>query len=263
MSRQYELKARLKAGQPVFGTFVKSECANIAEMLGWSGFDFAILDCEHSTYGFKAAEDMIRACQLSDVAAIVRTDGPRPGLVHHALESGAIGVQVPSIVTVDDAAQCAAEAVFFPGGTRSPNAATRSGRFTCWNEEKPYMAAMAESSLCVVQVECMEMARRVEELCAIPQIDVLFIGPGDLSMSMGKPGKLTDPEVEAVIEDIIHRGLAGGKIMGMLCGNPAAVKKYIDLGVRYIAYSSDSSMIANAFKKVNAEVFTPYRTETP
>ncbi len=259
MPGQYDLKARLKAGQPVFGTFVKSDSPNIAEMLGYSGFDFAIIDCEHSTYSFREAEDMVRACQLADMASIVRIDGPRPGLVHHALESGATGVQVPSIVTVDDAAQCAAEAVFFPGGTRSPNPATRSGRFTCWKGDKPYMAAMAESSLCVVQVECMDMARRVEELCAIPQIDVLFVGPGDLSMSMGKPGKLTDPEVEAVISDIIRRGLAGGKIMGMLCGNPDAVKKYIDLGVRYIAYSSDSGMIAKAFKQVNTDVFDLYR----
>lgn len=259
MPSQYELKARLQAGRPVFGTFVKSDCPNIAEMLGYAGFDFAIIDCEHSTYSFREAEDMIRACQLADMASIVRIDGPRPGLVHHALESGATGVQVPSIVTVDDAARCAGEAVFFPGGTRSPNPATRSGRFTCWNGEKPYMATMKDSSLCVVQVECMEMARRVEELCAIPQIDVLFVGPGDLSMSMGKPGKLTDPEVEAVIADIIRRGLAGGKIMGMLCGNPDAVKKYIDLGVRYIAYSSDSGMIAKAFKQVSADVFAPYR----
>lgn len=259
MSRQYELKARLQAGQPVFGTFVKSSCPNIAEMLGYAGFDFAILDCEHSAYSLQDAENMIRACQLADMASIVRIDGPRPGLVHHALESGATGVQVPSIASVDDAAQCAREAVFFPGGTRSPNPATRSGRFTCWAGEKPYLAAMADSSLCVVQVECMEMARRVEELCAIPQIDVLFIGPGDLSMSMGKPGRLTDPEVVAVIEDIIRRGLAGGKIMGMLCGSPEAVKKYYDLGVRYLAYSSDSGMIAGAFKRINADVFAPYR----
>ena len=258
MPRQYELKAKLQAGTPVFGTFVKSNCPNIAEMMGYAGFDFAIIDCEHGAFSFREAEDMIRACQLADMASVVRIDGPHAGLVHHALESGATGVQVPSIATVDDAACCAEEAVFFPGGTRSPNAATRSGRFTCWTGEKPYMATMAESSLCVVQVESVEMAKRVEELCAIPQIDVLFVGPGDLSMSMGKPGKLTDPEVEAVIEDIIRRGLAGGKIMGMLCGNPAAVKKYIDMGVRYIAYSSDTAMIAKAFKQA-VEVFDAYR----
>ena len=76
---------------------------------------------------------------------------------------------------------------------------------------------------------------------------------------MGKPGKLNDPEVVAVIEDVIRRGLAGGKAMGMLCGNPDAVKKYIDLGCTYIAYSSDSGMIANAFKAINRDVFSPYR----
>ena len=162
-------------------------------------------------------------------------------------------------VSVENAAACAREAVFFPGGTRSPNAALRAGHYGCWSGEKSYLESKRESSLCVVQVESMAMANAVEELCRIPQIDVLFIGPGDLSMSMGKPGRLNDPEVVAVIEDIIRRGLAGGKAMGMLCGNPDAVKKYVELGVTYIAYSSDSGMIANAFRQVSQTVFDAYR----
>ena len=124
---------------------------------------------------------------------------------------------------------------------------------------KSYLETKKESSLCVVQVESMAMAAAVEELCRIPQIDVLFVGPGDLSMSMGKPGKLNDPEVAAVIEDVIRRGLAGGKAMGMLCGNADAVKKYVDLGCTYLAYASDSGMIANAFRQVSRDVFAPYR----
>ena len=76
---------------------------------------------------------------------------------------------------------------------------------------------------------------------------------------MGKPGKLTDPEVEAKIADIVKRGLAGGKIMGMLCGSPQAMKKYYDLGVRYLAYSNDRGILAKACRQINEEIFAPLR----
>ena len=259
MNRSETLKARIRSGKPVFGTFVKNNCPNLVEMLGWAGFDFAILDCEHSSYSYGELENMIRACQLAGLASIPRIACPEPWQVHHGLESGATGVQIPSIRSVENAAECAQEAVFFPGGTRSPNPALRAGQYGCWTGEKSYLETKKESSLCVVQVESMAMAAAVEELCRIPQIDVLFVGPGDLSMSMGKPGKLNDPEVAAVIEDVMRRGLAGGKAMGMLCGNADAVKKYVDLGCTYLAYASDSGMIANAFRQVSRDVFAPYR----
>ena len=259
MNRSETLKARIRSGKPVFGTFVKNNCPNLVEMLGWAGFDFAILDCEHSSYSYGELENMIRACQLAGLASIPRIACPEPWQVHHGLESGATGVQIPSIRSVENAAECAQEAVFFPGGTRSPNPALRAGQYGCWTGEKSYLETKKESSLCVVQVESMAMAAAVEELCRIPQIDVLFVGPGDLSMSMGKPGKLNDPEVAAVIEDVIRRGLAGGKAMGMLCGNADAVKKYVDLGCTYLAYASDSGMIASAFRQVSRDVFAPYR----
>lgn len=258
MNNVFDIKTRLKAGEACFGTFYKGSDPNTAEILGYAGFDFAIVDCEHSTFSYQMAEDTIRACQLAQIAPIVRVNGPKPGDVHHYLESGATGVQIPSITSVQDAADCVDEAAFYPAGHRSPNQATRSGHFTCWKGEKTYLETMKESTLRVVQVECVEMADAVEELCALTEIDVLFIGPGDLSMSMGKPGKLTDPEVEAKIADIIKRGLAGGKVMGMLCGNADAIKKYYDMGVRYLVHSNDRALLANAAKKAN-EMFAPYR----
>lgn len=199
------------------------------------------------------------ACQLAGLASIPRIACPEPWQVHHGLESGATGVQIPSIRSVENAAECAQEAVFFPGRHAQPQSALRAGQYGCWTGEKSYLETKKESSLCVVQVESMAMAAAVEELCRIPQIDVLFVGPGDLSMSMGKPGKLNDPEVAAVIEDVIRRGLAGARPWECSAANADAVKKYVDLGCTYLAYASDSGMIANAFRQVSRDVFAPYR----
>lgn len=258
MARSNNLRERIYNGQPIFGTFFKSNCPNVAEILGYTGFDFAIIDCEHSTYSYQNVEDIIRACQLAELGSIIRIASPDAWHVHHGLESGATGIQVPSITSVQQAAECAEETVFGPDGSRSPNGAVRAARFGCWKGEPGYVEYTRQNSLCVVQVECVEMAEKIDELCAIPQIDVLFVGPGDLSKSMGKPGKLNDPEVVAYIENIIKKGIAGGKIMGMLVGNADAIKKYYDMGVRYFAYSNDYAMMANAFKQANA-LFEPYR----
>ena len=160
---------------------------------------------------------------------------------------------------MQDAADAAVETSFYPEGTRSPNPSLRAAHFGFWNGEKNFLDTAKESSLCVMHVEDIAMVPHVEELCEIPQIDVLFVGPGDLSMSMGKPGKLNDPEVAAVIEDIISRGIKGGKMMGMLCNTPEAVKKYVEMGVTYILYSSDVGIIGKALRSLNTNVFDLYR----
>jgi 4-hydroxy-2-oxoheptanedioate aldolase len=217
------IRQKLLSGQPVFGTFVKSYLPGIAEMLGYAGFDFAIIDQEHAAYSYGAVEQMIRACEVARMASIVRMPSPDHWHIHHALESGATGVQIPSIKTIEETANAAQETAFWPEGTRSPNPSIRAGHYGLWSAEDSYIDRTKKNSICVVQVESTYMAEHVSELCRIPQIDVLFVGPGDLSMSMGKPGKLDDPEVVAVINDIIEKGLAGGMVMGMLCGNPSAV----------------------------------------
>jgi 4-hydroxy-2-oxoheptanedioate aldolase len=99
------------------------------------------------------------------------------------------------------------------------------------------------------------MADNVEELLKIPQLDVVFIGPGDLSQSLGKPGQMNAPEVVKVIEEVIEKVLAKGKAAGIYCGTPEAIKQYVDLGVTYIAYGSDVTAMAKALKdlKISAD----------
>ncbi|MPN48695.1 5-keto-4-deoxy-D-glucarate aldolase [bioreactor metagenome] len=94
------------------------------------------------------------------------------------------------------------------------------------------------------------MAARVEELCEIPQIDVLFVGPGDLSQSLGKPGKLEDPEVVALVEHVFKIALAKGKKVGIYCGGPAAVERYVGMGATYIAYGSDVNAFSGAVNSI-------------
>ena len=122
--------------------------------------------------------------------------------------------------------------------------------YTAWNKEESYIEHSNKNSLVVVHVENKEMAERVDELLQIPQIDVIFVGPADLSQSMGKPGQVNDPEVAAVIEGVFKKVLKEDKAVGIYCSTPEAIKKYVGLGATYIAFGSDVTAMVGALKNL-------------
>jgi len=252
MSERESMKSRMKRGKPVFGTFFKTNSPSLAEMLCYSGFDFLILDCEHSNFSYSDVENLIRACEVAGKESVVRMPSCDPEHAHHYLEFGATGIEVPQIERVEDAVEAARQAVFFPGGDRVPVKFLRAAKYGFWAGEKGFKETAEASSLVVVHVESADMAKKVEQLCAVPQIDVLFVGPGDLSFSMGKPGQLNDPEVAGTIESIIKRTIAGGKAAGMYCATIADIEKYVAMGATYIAYASETVLLSNALKDIQA-----------
>lgn len=246
MNMSKSLRARVLAGERVIGTFFKLNCMDIAEIIGNAGFDFIIIDTEHGNFSAVDVANIIRAAECSDLSSVVRVRSAAEEDVLHALDSGADGVQIPSVTSVEQARISSASAKYFPEGTRGLSLTQRSARFGAWKNKQPYTEYSNENSLVVVHLENAEMATHVEELCAIPQIDVIFIGPGDLSQSLGVPGKLDDPRVCEVIESSIKKILAGGKVAGIFCGNLKDVKKYAEMGVNYILYSADTTLFYRA-----------------
>jgi 4-hydroxy-2-oxoheptanedioate aldolase len=242
MNKSSSLRTRILAGERVFGTFFKLNCMDAAEIIGNAGFDFIIIDTEHGNYSPVDVTNIIRAADSVNMSSIVRVRSAADEDVLHALDSGADGVQIPSITSVEQAKTACASAKYFPEGTRGLSTTQRSARFGAWNLEQPYTEYANERSLVVVHVENVEMASRIDELCDIPQIDVIFIGPGDLSQSLGVPGKLDDPRLLELIETLIEKTLKKGKAVGIFCGNTAAVQKYAGMGVNYILYSADTTL---------------------
>lgn len=242
------LKKRIARGETVYGTFFKLNDANLVEMLGHNGFDFIIIDTEHSNYGQTDVENLVRAADYADISAVVRVMSRAEEHILHAMDSGACGVQIPGLESVEEAVGAAQAAKYHPLGTRGLSAATRAARYGNWNEQIPYIQFANENGLVVVHIENLEMAEHVEELCDVDIVDVLFVGPADLSQSMGKPGKSSDPQVQAKIAEIFSRVIAKGKAVGIFAGTPEAVEKYKNMGARYIVYASEAVMINRAFK---------------
>lgn len=252
------VKDRLKNHETVFGTFYKLNSPIATEMLGWAGFDFIVVDCEHSPIGYESTENIIRTAENVGLSTIVRVPSAAEEHIFHALDSGAVGVQIPNLTSVEQFRESVSACKYFPAGTRGLSRGTRNAMFGLWNEaEKPYVQAANDKSLVVVHIENKEMAERVEEICRIPEIDVVFVGPADMSQSLGIPGKSKDPRVVEIALHVIETAERYGKAGGIAAGKDN-MDMYIQHGARYIMYSSDAALFAGALKNA-VSLFNPYR----
>lgn len=252
-----DLKEKLASGEVVFGVFFKTNSPNLAEMFGYAGYDFIIIDNEHSNFSFTEIENIIRAADGVGMHSIVRVPSPLDEHLAHSLDSGASGVQIPSLTDVEQARKAVPLTKYYPLGRRGMNANQRACKFGFMNSNE-YFKAANEQTLVVVHVENKEMVEQVEELCQIPGIDVLFAGPGDLSQAVGKPLQVNDPEVVAMIEKIFETAAKYNKVSGVWVGNAADAEKYIKMGAQFIGFSSDTAIIYNAIKD-NAKLFAELR----
>ena len=248
MNRSNPIRKRIKDGEVLIGTMFKINSPALAELVGNCGFDFIVIDTEHSNFSPVDTENIIRAADAAGMASIVRTRDGTPEEILHALDSGADGVQVPSLTTIEAAKRACESAKYFPEGNRGLSTTQRSAKYACWDLPESYFDHANQNTLVVAHVENLEMAEKLDELLAIPQLDTIFVGPGDLSQALGKPGQADDPEVVALIEKIFKKVLASDKSLGIFCGGAAHVKKYIEWGATYIAFGTDTTQIAAALK---------------
>lgn len=261
MNRQTTIRQRLKDGETVFGMFYKLNSPLVTEIMGWAGLDFIVIDCEHSAIGYESVENVVRDSENVGMAAIVRVPSAQEEHIFHALDAGAAGVQIPNLTTVEQFRESVRMTKYYPDGCRGLSRQTRGCRFGFWDEKaKPYVEAANENSLVVVHIENKEMAAAAEEICQIPQIDVVFVGPADMSQSLGIPGKSTDPRVVEVAAQVLKTAEKYGKAGGINVTNKADMERYIDLGARYILYSSDTGLLVKGMKELAAQ-FAPYSTK--
>lgn len=252
-----EVKKKLERGEVVFGSFFKFNSPNLVELFGFAGFDFLIIDCEHSTFGHADVENMIRACERAGMSSIIRTQDASEASILHALDSGASGVQVPSLRHPDQVREVVHKSKYHPIGGRGWAPGCRAAGYAFFNADE-YVEHANRETVVSVHVENKEMVDEIEALCAIDHLDVLFIGTGDLSQSLGHPGKASHPDVQAAVDKVIEAGVRHGKHLGAVVGNPDQLKSYVERGVKYIAWQSDLTMYKNALKAAAAN-FSAYR----
>lgn len=231
--RKNTLKQKLREGKAVFGSMITFPSAPIVEMLGYLGFDWVLIDNEHGSITVDAAEPMICAAELTGVAPIVRPIANRMDSITPFLDRGAWGVQVPHVNTRAEAEAAVAACRYPPVGQRGLFSGGRPAFYGMGGmTTQQYVDKANEEVLVCLMLEEVEAIENIDEIVQVKGIDVLFIGSGDLSASMGLAGQQTHPEVLKLMEDGVKRIRAAGIVAG--CSTPDShVPKFLDLGVRY------------------------------
>ena len=227
------MKEKLRAGEPVFGVSVMIPSPQIVEMIGAGGFDWVLLDCEHGTLTIESVELMAMAAEACGIAAIARPATRSPEHILQVLDRGVMGVQVPHVNTAEDAREVIAAVKYHPLGHRGLAAGTRAAAYDSHGTLAEYVQAANEATLIAVQLEEQAAIDNIDELLQVEGIDVFFIGPSDLSQSMGHPGNPKAPVVAEAINASFRKMLAAGRIPGTPAG-AENVREVLDKGVRYI-----------------------------
>ncbi len=244
------LKEKLRLG-PCFGTFVKLGRPEIVEVLALVGFDFVICDTEHAQMTELEARQVILACRAAGLPVVVRVPEPVPGLVNRLLEAGAEGIQMPRLRSAADLARLRAMSYFPPEGERSVGNANLLARYGTL----PVPSYLEEANRKVLVIGQFE-TRQIDDPCdpMFEGLDVAFIGPTDLSVDFGSPGRAEDPAVQERIRLVEQAAARHGSAMGIATKDLPTTRRYLAAGYRFLAVSGDVALLVAAAKELVEEL---------
>jgi len=235
-------REKLKKGF-VLGPFSKTSDPALIEIMGYAGFDFVIIDLEHGPVSVETSQNLIRAAQIGGLLPIVRVKEGNLSVIKEVLDVGAGGVQVPQIRNADEAKTAVQAARFAPQGMRGVCRFVRAANYSAKDQFRYF--SEANEAILIIQVEGKEALEGLDGILSIEGIDVVFIGPYDLSQSLGFPGRVDHPEVVKRMREINERCLERGMVVGTFVDTPEDAGRWIDAGVRYISYSVDMGIFYN------------------
>ena len=213
--RHNRMKAGLAAGETMLGCSLMIPSPQLVEMLAYGGFDWVLLDCEHGSLSLADVEVMAMAADASGITAMARPKSNAAADIQAVMDRGVAGVQVPHVNSARDAMAAVAAVKFGPGAARGLAAGTRPDRWGLGGKMPDFAAKANAESLVCVQIEHGAAVANIDEILAVDGIDVAFIGPSDLSQSMGHPGNPTAPEVAAAIAATLAKIRASNTAPGM------------------------------------------------
>jgi 4-hydroxy-2-oxoheptanedioate aldolase len=230
-SSQNRMKNLIKSGKPAYGVSVQFPSAEIVEMIGELDFDWVMLDAEHGSITPDNIGPMIMAAEIRGITPIVRPEKNDPAIINKYLDRGAMGVQVPHVNTAEEAQAVVEACLYHPNGARGLGGG-RMADFGWGAPTAEYVKDANREMLVCVQIEDIAAVENLDEILAVPDIDVFFIGPTDLAQSMGHPGDNGHPEVQKVIKQTFDSIHAAGHASGTPGAAEQAMKNTAD-GILY------------------------------
>ncbi|GAB3941337.1 HpcH/HpaI aldolase/citrate lyase family protein [Spirosoma harenae] len=251
------LKKRLQQGETLNGCWLNLGSSITAEIVGQAGFDWVLIDLEHGAGSEKDVLYQLQALEHTSAGAIVRVESAESQRIHRVLDMGAEGIMCPKIGNPDDAKKVVHGLHYPPHGGRGVAKMVRATSFAQSFDQ--YYQEARETILGVVQIETVEVLNHLDEVANIDGVDVMFIGPADLSMELGIFGQFNHPRFKEAVKATVDAAEKAGKATGILFFNPDDYQRYQDLGIRLIACGADATFVADGARNL-AKKLDSFRT---
>jgi len=238
---------RLRRGEATIGAWLGLGSPYAAALMARLGFDWLVVDVEHSPFGYDAMVQSVMAILPTGTTPLVRVPWNDPAWIKRALDTGALGIVVPMVMNGEEARRAAEAARFPPRGIRSVGA---------WLGPRlhgeDYLQAIDEEILVVVQMEHIQAVERAEEICAAEGVDVIFIGPNDLASSMGLRGTdfRENPDWEEAVQTVLRAAQRAGRPAGMMCVSVEEALQRRAQGFQFLAVASDARYIEGMAREI-------------
>jgi len=238
------LRSRIRAGERLLGCFLTWPTAGMAEILGLAGFDFLVIDVEHGFHDVESIENLVRATDVAGIPAIVRPPRSDSDVVSRSLDAGAAGVLLPR-VDGEASARAAVENVKFPPEGRRGLGGVRANRYGT-QPLAEFVRESNEKTVVAVQIETPGALDEVDAIAALPGVDILFVGPNDLSQALGIPGKTDDRRYLDALSRVAQAAAEHRKASGIMLARREQVRALAETGYRFFTTSDRSLMLESA-----------------
>ena len=241
------LKNSLRQGKPVIGTMVTVfDSPAIAKILGVCGFDFFVVDSEHGSFDYSAVAGMLAVAREVGISAIIRVPEVRRETVLKYMEMGATGILLPNTETVEQAKALVEYAKYYPLGNRGVSLLRAHTGFKKPDNALDYMREANRETILVLQIESPKGVENIAPLLEVEGIDAAFVGPNDLSQSMGIMGQTDNPAFVEAVDKVIAAAKNRNKFSGIHLMSVAALEPWIKKGMTLNLWSNDINMLMNS-----------------
>jgi len=248
-----DLRTRIRAGETLIGVFSDLASPLAAELCGQAGFDWIVLDLEHGAATEADLLALLYAVETTPMAAIVRPPSAERLRVGRALDLGAAGIMLPQLGSADAVREAVAYLRYPPVGQRGVALRTRGADMGALGHAD-VARVVNERVVGIVQIESPGAVEGADEIAALEEVDVLFVGPADMTHSLGIPGQFQHPDYRSALERVAAACRAHGKAAGILIYDPAVVPGLHELGYTFIGIGADAALVADGAKRTLAAV---------